>query len=113
MGVYCWVVCGMPGLSKTWIGQKMSRDAHHDSLAEKYGYTEGEEDKNCKVACCCWFLGLIGCCGCHRCYLGNYCTGTAWFCTLGCVGICQVYDVFCMKYLTDRANSRGTGDWGG
>ena len=101
-------------LSKTWIGSKVARENYHDSMAAKYGIQSAEEDKNCKIAAAFWVLGICGCCGCHRCYLENYCTGTAWCMTLGCLGICQIYDLFCLKYLTDRSNSAGSGgDWDG
>ena len=102
----------MPFL-KSRDSAKDERRVYHNKMQSTYGVEEaGDDEYKCKIACVFWTLGLCCCCGCHRCYTHRYCTGTAWFCTLGCLGICQVYDLFHLSWLVDKANTDGGADWG-
>ena len=53
-----------------------------------------------------WCTGLVGVCGIHRFYLGKYGTGLLWLCTFGLLGVGQFIDLFRMKTLVGKANSR-------
>ena len=82
-----------------------ARAAHRDNMASAWGTSSSVTDEaSKKKVCAAWMLGFCCCCGCHRCYLEHYCTGTAWFCTLGCLGLCQLYDLCWLDYLISRSD---------
>ena len=49
-------------------------------------------------------LGLVGICGLHRFYTGNFKTGLLWLLTLGLLGIGQIIDIFIVPSLVRQAN---------
>eukprot|EP01095_Lingulamoeba_sp_RSL-Kostka_P009770 TRINITY_DN338_c0_g1_i1.p1 TRINITY_DN338_c0_g1~~TRINITY_DN338_c0_g1_i1.p1 ORF type:complete len:112 (-),score=15.41 TRINITY_DN338_c0_g1_i1:36-371(-) len=93
-----------------------NKDKHKDSMRDKFGVSSATHSTKdpCTAKYCC-LLGFCLCCGCHRCYLEMYVTGTCYFCTLGCLGFGQLYDccITGMDTLTMRANSSASGFWDG
>ena len=54
-------------------------------------------------------VGLVGFCGLHRFYTGNFKTGLLWLLTLGLLGIGQIIDIFLVPSLVATGQSRGPG----
>ncbi|MEN9261499.1 MAG: TM2 domain-containing protein, partial [Thermostichus sp. HHBFW_bins_43] len=52
-----------------------------------------------------WFLGLFGICGAHRFYLGRWRTGLLWLCTLGLLGIGQLFDLIWIPVMVRQKNA--------
>ncbi|HEX3045037.1 MAG TPA: NINE protein [Bacillota bacterium] len=59
--------------------------------------------KSKSVAYLLWVVGVLGCLGLHRLYLGKK-TGFLWMFTGGILGIGAIYDLFSLGAQTDRVN---------
>jgi TM2 domain-containing membrane protein YozV len=60
--------------------------------------------KSKSVAYLLWVVGVLGCLGLHRLYLGKTKTGFLWMFTGGILGIGAIYDLFSLGAQTDQVN---------
>ena len=56
------------------------------------------------VAYLLWLPGLVGLCGLHRFYAGNWVTGLVWLFTVGVFGVGQLIDLLLIPGMVDIAN---------
>jgi TM2 domain-containing membrane protein YozV len=61
--------------------------------------------KSIQTAYCYWAVGLFGCFGWHRMYMGKRKTGFIWLFTLGCIGIGSLIDLWLIPKWVNRHNA--------
>lgn len=64
----------------------------------------GHETKSVRTAYLFWLVGLFGCLGVHRMYLGKRRTARLWLFTAGVLGIGALADAFLLQWLVRRHN---------
>jgi hypothetical protein len=62
------------------------------------------EPKSVRTAYLFWLLGLFGCLGVHRMYLGKRRSARLWLCTAGVIGLGALADAFLLHWLVQRHN---------
>lgn len=67
---------------------------------------DSTEEKYSLIAYLLWGLGLVGFCGLHRMYLGQYTLGTAMLFTFGLCGVGQLVDIATIPQAVREANSK-------
>lgn len=68
----------------------------------------GHEIKSVRTAYLLWLVGLFGCLGVHRMYLGKRKSARLWLFTLGVLGIGALADAFLLGWLVERHNRLST-----
>lgn len=63
-----------------------------------------EEIKSVRTAYLFWLVGLFGCLGVHRMYLGKRRTARLWLCTAGVLGVGALADALLLRWLVERHN---------
>lgn len=63
-----------------------------------------EETKSVRTAYLFWLVGLCGCLGVHRMYLGKRKSARLWLCTAGVLGVGALADAFLLHWLVQRHN---------
>lgn len=63
-----------------------------------------EELKSVRTAYLFWLVGLFGCLGVHRMYLGKRKTARLWLCTAGVLGVGALADAVLLHWLVARHN---------
>ena len=67
-----------------------------------------EELKSVRTAYLFWLVGLFGCLGVHRMYLGKRRTARLWLFTAGVLGVGALADAVLLRWLVERHNRLAT-----